>query len=123
MRFCLNLYQMLPSGERGTIVADVWGAELPSTRPVVVFLHGGGQTRHAWGSSAKLLSAQRIRAVTVDLKVCGDVLCMFSTAQGCMQSCSACVCCDVHVVVCACFRVHVHVHPSVVLLACRIFPC
>ncbi len=42
------------------------------TRGTVVLLHGGGQTRHAWGGTAMALAARGLRAVTVDLRGHGD---------------------------------------------------
>ena len=36
-----------------SIAADAYGD--PAHHPVL-FLHGGGQTRHAWGNSAELLA-------------------------------------------------------------------
>jgi pimeloyl-ACP methyl ester carboxylesterase len=38
----------------------------------VVLLHGGGQTRHSWGSTAADLGAKNWYAVTVDLRGHGD---------------------------------------------------
>lgn len=51
------------------LVADCWGA--PSD-PAVVFLHGGGQTRHAWGGAATRLAAAGWHAISVDLRGHGD---------------------------------------------------
>lgn len=51
------------------LVADVRGA--PDAWPVL-FLHGGGQTRHAWGSAAAAVAARGWRAVTLDLRGHGD---------------------------------------------------
>jgi pimeloyl-ACP methyl ester carboxylesterase len=39
------------------LVADVWGD--PDAWPVL-FLHGGGQTRHAWGSTAEIVAEGRL---------------------------------------------------------------
>jgi pimeloyl-ACP methyl ester carboxylesterase len=38
----------------------------------VLFLHGGGQTRHAWGATADAVATRGWRAVTVDLRGHGD---------------------------------------------------
>jgi pimeloyl-ACP methyl ester carboxylesterase len=38
----------------------------------VLFLHGGGQTRHAWGKTADAVAAEGWRAVTLDLRGHGD---------------------------------------------------
>ena len=40
--------------------------------PLVVLLHGGGQTRHAWGGTAKKLSEEGFYAVAIDLRGHGD---------------------------------------------------
>ena len=51
------------------LVADVRGAE--DDWPVL-FLHGGGQTRHAWGRAASTLAEQGWRTVSLDLRGHGD---------------------------------------------------
>jgi non-heme chloroperoxidase len=51
------------------LVADVWGA--PDAWPVLL-MHGGGQTRHAWGGAAQTLAANGWRAVSLDLRGHGD---------------------------------------------------
>jgi pimeloyl-ACP methyl ester carboxylesterase len=51
------------------LVADVRGD--PEGWPVL-FLHGGGQTRHAWGSTAEIVAAQGWRTVALDLRGHGD---------------------------------------------------
>ncbi|BBZ70337.1 alpha/beta fold hydrolase [Mycobacterium paraseoulense] len=58
----------IPAGDV-TMVADAYGD--PSDPPVVL-LHGGGQTRHSWGSTASDLGAKNWYAVTVDLRGHGD---------------------------------------------------
>jgi pimeloyl-ACP methyl ester carboxylesterase len=40
--------------------------------PVVLFLHGGGQTRHAWGGSAAALAADGRYAICLDLRGHGE---------------------------------------------------
>ena len=50
------------------LVADEAGD--PSRRPVVL-LHGGGQTRHAWGTSLAVLS-EHFHVLSVDLRGHGD---------------------------------------------------
>jgi pimeloyl-ACP methyl ester carboxylesterase len=52
-----------------TLAADAYG---PDDGPPVVLLHGGGQTRHAWDGTARLLGAKGWRATTVDLRGHGD---------------------------------------------------
>ena len=58
----------LPCGDVA-LVADAWGE--PDAPPVLL-LHGGGQTRHAWGRTAQAIASQGWRAVTVDLRGHGD---------------------------------------------------
>jgi len=52
-----------------TIAADAHGN--PDAQPVL-FLHGGGQTRHAWGSSAQTLAEHGFYAVSMDHRGHGD---------------------------------------------------
>ena len=40
--------------------------------PSVVFFHGGGQTRHAWGTTLDVLAGEGWRAYSVDLRGHGD---------------------------------------------------
>jgi pimeloyl-ACP methyl ester carboxylesterase len=40
--------------------------------PAVVFLHGGGQTRHSWGRAAAAVAERRWQAITVDLRGHGE---------------------------------------------------
>src|SRR5262249_41204439 len=42
------------------------------TRTKVLLLHGGGQTRHAWGGTAAALAAAGFSAITIDLRGHGD---------------------------------------------------
>jgi pimeloyl-ACP methyl ester carboxylesterase len=51
------------------LVADVRGD--PEDWPVL-FLHGGGQTRHAWGQTAEIVADQGWRTITMDLRGHGD---------------------------------------------------
>lgn len=51
------------------LLGDAWGS---SENRSIVFLHGGGQTRHSWGSTAKVLAEEGWHAVTVDLRGHGD---------------------------------------------------
>ncbi len=52
-----------------TLAADAWGS--PSAPPVLL-LHGGGQTRHSWGSTARALAADGWYALALDLRGHGD---------------------------------------------------
>ncbi|MGW1740873.1 alpha/beta fold hydrolase [Nocardia sp. NPDC001965] len=51
------------------LVADQYG---PADGPAVLFLHGGGQTRHSWKQTGARLGAAGIRAVTLDARGHGD---------------------------------------------------
>lgn len=44
----------------------------PSDGPVVLFLHGGGQTRHSWGNAAHAAASIGFCAITMDLRGHGD---------------------------------------------------
>ena len=61
--------QVFTGFEGVRLVADVRGD--PDAWPVL-FLHGGGQTRHAWGKTADAVAAEGWRAVTLDLRGHGD---------------------------------------------------
>ncbi|MDH3705317.1 MAG: alpha/beta hydrolase [Acidimicrobiia bacterium] len=52
-----------------TVVADHRG---DPDRTAVVFLHGGGQTRHSWGGSARRLAERGWHTVTIDARGHGD---------------------------------------------------
>ena len=51
------------------LAADVWG---DPAAPPVLLMHGGGQTRHAWGNTAQALAQAGWRAVNLDLRGHGD---------------------------------------------------
>ncbi|CAM4020297.1 alpha/beta hydrolase [Nocardia ninae] len=51
------------------LVADQFG---PADGPLVVFLHGGGQTRHSWKQTGAKLGAAGMRVVTLDARGHGD---------------------------------------------------
>ena len=52
-----------------SLTAEVWGEA--DAWPVLL-LHGGGQTRHAWGGTAEALARAGWRAVSLDLRGHGD---------------------------------------------------
>tara|TARA_B100000963_G_C22377073_1_gene558479 strand:- start:434 stop:661 length:228 start_codon:yes stop_codon:yes gene_type:complete len=52
-----------------TLEASVYGN--PSDN-LVILLHGGGQTRHAWGAAGQKLSERGFYAVALDLRGHGD---------------------------------------------------
>ncbi len=51
------------------LVADAWG---DPEAPPVVLLHGGGQTRHAWGNTAEELARAGWHAISMDLRGHGE---------------------------------------------------
>lgn len=51
------------------LAADSYGTP---GNPSVLFAHGGGQTRHAWGGTAKMLADRGWHAVCLDLRGHGD---------------------------------------------------
>ena len=51
------------------IVADTFGN--PEDKPVI-FLHGGGQTRHSWGDSAKTIASNGYYSIAFDARGHGD---------------------------------------------------
>ncbi|MFI6045494.1 alpha/beta fold hydrolase [Nocardia sp. NPDC051321] len=51
------------------LAADQFG---PVDGPLVVFLHGGGQTRHSWKQTGAKLGAAGMRVVTLDARGHGD---------------------------------------------------
>ncbi|WP_067854281.1 alpha/beta fold hydrolase [Nocardia shimofusensis] len=51
------------------LAADQFG---PEDGPLVVFLHGGGQTRHSWKQTGAVLAADGLRVVTLDARGHGD---------------------------------------------------
>jgi pimeloyl-ACP methyl ester carboxylesterase len=52
-------------GDGLSLAADLYGDE---TDPPVVLLHGGGQTRHAWGGAAAAFAAAGRFAISIDLR-------------------------------------------------------
>ncbi len=52
-----------------TLRADTWGD--PAAVPVL-FMHGGGQTRHAWGNTAREVATKGFFGVSLDLRGHGD---------------------------------------------------
>ena len=51
------------------LAADAWGD--PAHKPVLL-LHGGGQTRHSWGDTARLLAEAGWYAIALDARGHGD---------------------------------------------------
>ncbi|MEY2523698.1 MAG: hypothetical protein QOJ66_2263 [Ilumatobacteraceae bacterium] len=52
-----------------TIAGDSWGA---ASGPLVILLHGGGQTRHAWHGTGEKLGAAGYHVVAIDSRGHGD---------------------------------------------------
>jgi pimeloyl-ACP methyl ester carboxylesterase len=52
-----------------SLAADAYG---DPANPPVLLAHGGGQTRHAWGGTAKTLAEHGFYAVSLDLRGHGD---------------------------------------------------
>ena len=51
------------------LVASKWG---DVNDPLVILMHGGGQTRHAWGSTGEILSKSGFYVLSLDLRGHGD---------------------------------------------------
>jgi non-heme chloroperoxidase len=51
------------------IAGDEWG---PADGPLVVLMHGGGQTRHAWKGTGRMLADAGYRAIAYDARGHGD---------------------------------------------------
>lgn len=60
---------MLTGRDGNRLAADVVG---DPDAPPVVLLHGGGQTRHSWGTTLHVLAGQGWRAYSVDLRGHGE---------------------------------------------------
>jgi pimeloyl-ACP methyl ester carboxylesterase len=56
-------------GDGIDLAGDAYG---PGDGPPVLLFHGGGQTRHSWDGTARLLGDKGWRATTVDLRGHGD---------------------------------------------------
>ncbi|MCY3793115.1 MAG: alpha/beta fold hydrolase, partial [Gammaproteobacteria bacterium] len=59
----------LSGGEGLSIAADCWGRD---EDPLVVLLHGGGQTRHAWKGTGEALAKAGLRTCSLDARGHGD---------------------------------------------------
>lgn len=51
------------------LVADEWG---DPNNPPVILAHGGGQTRYAWGNTAKQLAENGLFALSIDMRGHGE---------------------------------------------------
>ena len=61
--------RVFEGGEGNQLSADCYGD--PQLQPVLL-LHGAGQTRHAWGSTARILGQKGWYAVAMDMRGHGD---------------------------------------------------
>lgn len=59
----------LPAGHGLSLAADARGH---ADAPPVLLLHGGGQTRHAWGGTADALASRGYRAIAIDARGHGE---------------------------------------------------
>ena len=50
------------------LIADVYG----DSGPPVMLLHGGGQTRHAWGNTARAIARSGYTAYAIDQRGHGE---------------------------------------------------
>lgn len=64
------IQECVATGDGIRLAADRWVHE--SDRPVVLLLHGGGQNRHTWATSARRLNAQGYTVVAYDARGHGD---------------------------------------------------
>jgi non-heme chloroperoxidase len=58
-----------PGADGIRIAGDTWG---DTSGPLVILLHGGGQTRHAWGGTGRQLGQAGYHAVALDARGHGD---------------------------------------------------
>lgn len=66
----MNRQEMKFEVEKGFyIVGDFWGKK---DKPLVVLLHGGGQTRNSWGDTAKYLAEAGWSTLALDARGHGD---------------------------------------------------
>jgi non-heme chloroperoxidase len=57
------------TNESITLAAEAWGNE---QKPPVIFLHGGGQTRHSWGDTARYFAEKGWYTIAYDARGHGD---------------------------------------------------
>lgn len=57
------------SGDEISLALDVWG---PKEAPRVILLHGGGQTRHSWSTTARSLASRGYSVFNYDARGHGD---------------------------------------------------
>ncbi|SAL69865.1 Alpha/beta hydrolase fold protein [Caballeronia choica] len=64
-----NPMHMWNGADGVSIAGDAWG---DPGGPLIVLLHGGGQTRHAWGATGEMLGGAGYFAVAIDARGHGD---------------------------------------------------
>lgn len=68
--------------EDNALAADLWRPHGAADGPVVMLMHGGGQTRHSWTATAQRMQAAGITAIAVDARGHGDSDWVASRAYG-----------------------------------------
>ena len=63
------MFKIFKNFEGNDIAGSIYGAE---SDPLVIFLHGGGQTRFAWDNAAENISKKGFHVITYDLRGHGD---------------------------------------------------
>ena len=73
-RLPARLDVMLTGAEGNQLAASVFGdvANPSNDHPLILMMHGGGQTRHSWNGAARQLAARGNIAITVDARGHGD---------------------------------------------------
>jgi pimeloyl-ACP methyl ester carboxylesterase len=55
-----------------TLVADEWNRGAGNGRPTMLMLHGGGQNRHSWKNTGRVLADEGFHVVALDTRGHGD---------------------------------------------------
>ncbi|RYD49499.1 MAG: alpha/beta fold hydrolase, partial [Sphingomonadales bacterium] len=63
------MMQMFPVAGEIALAGEFAG---PADAPIILFLHGGGQTRHAWRATAHMIARHGFRALCIDQRGHGD---------------------------------------------------
>tara|TARA_Y100000591_G_scaffold207560_1_gene179692 strand:+ start:209 stop:451 length:243 start_codon:yes stop_codon:yes gene_type:complete len=59
------MFKVFKNFEGNDIAGSIYGEE---SNPLVIFLHGGGQTRFAWDNAAENVSKKGFYVITYDLR-------------------------------------------------------
>ncbi|NKB53638.1 MAG: alpha/beta fold hydrolase [Rhizobiaceae bacterium] len=62
----------LVGSEGNQLAASVYRSDNDGSNPVILMMHGGGQTRHSWDGAARQLAVRGNTVVTVDARGHGD---------------------------------------------------